>query len=175
MKTSTKLGIGAVGALAVVGALLTLHQAPEATKHEKRPPEAVHDMTFPQGLDGVVGDESGKVCHKVILRTPSGDKVLRRGIYLPGDWRKASEAEKEAWVKEAASSTVDETGNACLDDPFFSPAYADPPTCLDCGGGCISWSCPATLHIPLNDCTFGGQNCVISVVCCGGDCEALCG
>lgn len=154
--------------LAALGSGLLLWDAVDR-KTEKRPPQAARDMTFPMGLDGVVGRPlDGVVCHQVVKRLPGKPDEVVRFHEMPYDFRNATEAQKKAWVIEDTVKDIGEIGMACAPSPdpgFLDMAFAQ-PHCEDCGGGCTSASCPG--HIIGSQCFLGGTNCIITLICCSG-------
>lgn len=165
-------------AIAIVGATIAMFAGVylvAGKKAEKRPPDAVLEMTFPKGIRQVTGNpENGEVCQEVRLCSTAGCRDVYRKVHVGRDFRYASDAQKKAWLIEGAQEGVDAGGLACggaSDDPFFPAAYAQ-RQCVDCGGGCTSVSCPATLHA-VGPCTMGGVDCVITLICCGVPCQCV--
>jgi hypothetical protein len=147
------------------------------------PKVAAREMKFPQGVEDMLGDEQGRMCHQVIVRLPGEPDRIGAHHFIEGkDFRKGSREEKMAWLKEHLEKDMESSGLACNTGPgdWFlgaSAAYGQ-IECnpAECGGGynCSTWSCPARLSIPHQNCSLGGPNCVITYFCCGAGCTPTC-
>lgn len=163
----TALGIAAMAAAVVVG----YHLLHEPTG--KLPHKVFDDMEFASDFDKVVGDKDGTVCHQIILRhgEPQRDERVTSHQLFGRDFRKLTGDEKREAIRADTRKDMEESGLACIGpdgQPFLSQAFAGPPKCEDCSGGdgCHGYSCAATIHQDAY-CTFGGVDCVITVICCG--------
>lgn len=171
--------VGALVGLMVAGGGMSYYLT-RTPGHGHIPPEVLDRMKFDHGTADMVGDTaSGRMCHEVRLRNSEGETVIGRGYIDRKDFRTLTDAEKRAAIIQSAKGIVEASGvsAACLPDPdgwfpgVASVAFADPPKCLDCDGGCGSASCPA--HVPLAGppCQMTGPDCIISIICCSSSCN----
>lgn len=160
---------GVAAAVALVGGLVLYDAVRD--KPGKLPGRVFDKMEFGDGFDAVTGDERGLVCHQVILRTSAGDELIVSHKLWHHDFRKMTPAEKRKVLREDAQRDMEDAGLACMGPDgkvLLHQAYAQ-PHCEDCGGGCGTKSCPATV-IAGGGCMLGGVNCVITFICCSGPC-----
>ena len=136
----------------------------------------ISETTYPAGFN-VTGDPAtGRLCHEVVRRFPDGqpDRILKTHIIEGRDFRTGTEAEKKQWLQDDTDLDMEETSLSCYDEPwFFRPAYAQ-KHCSNCGGGCISWVCPANFSAMTGHCQVPGSDCAVSYYCCGSGCVASC-
>jgi hypothetical protein len=143
-------------------------------------PAGKHDTTFPTHLAGFVPD-APPTCHSIYQKKADGTlEFLEQHDILddqggPIDMRRLSGPEREAVIQADFKKDRIRMGmEACSGvgpDWFFPAAYAQ-PHCTDCQGGCPSWTCPG--HFVGQLCALGGGSCVVTIICCSGDCTPNC-
>lgn len=130
---------------------------------------------FDPAIDQVVGDENGVVCHDVYLQAgQSGKRVPMTNHRLwKEDFRTLMPEQKREVLTQDIEHDMEDAGLACYTPSglFLSEAYAQRHN--PGGGGCSSHSCAAKVNEPFG-CSLGGTSCVITIVCCPGDCPPQC-
>lgn len=159
-----------LGIAAVVGGVYVATLVTSKPKH-------VHK--FDPAIDQVVGDENGVVCHDLYLVAADGKRTQMSTHKLwKYDFRHLTPQEKRDVLTADIDHDMDDAGLACFGPDgtqFFRPAQSDEDGKRHNpgGGGCSSHSCAAHVR-EGGGCELGGVSCVITLVCCPGECPAAC-
>lgn len=161
--------------LALAGAAGTAIVAGLAYFASQPPADIFDKMQFPHGLNDSIGEEKkGQVCHQFRYVGPDGeDELIVSHNLWQHDFRTMTEEAKRAVIKADSRKDWKEHGGtlACAEPEssgLIQEAYAQ-PHCDDCGGSCVTRSCPA--HVATGGgCLLFGATCVITYLCCGGSC-----